>query len=390
MVEYSPFSEEVMRDPHPIYKRMRAEAPVYHIEEYDAWALSKFEDIWSCSMDAKHFSAAQGTTSSHLLTKVQPVTPMLNLMDPPQHTQLCSQMRHHFTPAAIGKLEPMIRDIARKNVEAALAKGELDGMSNLASKVSVAVACLVTGIPLEDTERMNDLVWRFFGREPGIDGMTPDGLAAMEEMFGYFAEASEKRRTEGDKDDLISLLNNVEIDGKKLDTAAIASHISLLIIGGSETLPKVFASSVQWLGEYPEQRAQVAKNPEMIPNAFQEVLRYDMPTQFLCRVVTHEVEVRGKTLRPGQPVLYLYPSANRDEDEFENPDSFDVTRNIPRLLSFGHGTHLCLGIHAAKLEGRVLLEELLAKVPEYSLDLGRSERLVTDFVQGWSKLTITF
>ena len=134
----------------------------------------------------------------------------------------------------------------------------------------------------------------------------------------------------------------------------------------------------------------MAKKPEMLPNAFLEVLRYDMPTQFLCRTVTQEVEVRGKTLKPGQPVLYLYPSANRDEDEFENPDVFDVKRNIPRLLSFGHGTHLCLGIHAAKLEARVLLEELLVKVPEYSLDLDRSERLVTDFVQGWSKLTITF
>ena len=390
MVNYNPFSEEVMRDPHPTYKKMRREAPVYHIEEYDAWALSKFDDIWTCAMDSKHFSAAKGTTSSHLLTKVQPVTPMLNMMDPPQHTTLRSAMRHHFTPAAIGKLEPVIRDVARTNIEAALERGELDVMSDLASKVSVTVACQVTGIPLEDTGRMNDLVWRFFGREPGIDGMTPDGLAAMEEMFGYFAELSEKRRVEGDKDDVVSLLNNIEIDGQKLDTASIASHISMLIIGGSETLPKVFASAVQRLGEYSDQRAEVAKNSELVPNAFLEVLRYDMPTQFLCRTVTEEIEIRGQKLRPGQPVLYLYPSANRDEDEFENPDAFDVKRRIPRLLSFGHGTHLCLGIHAAKLEGRVLIEELLAKVPDYSLDLDRSERLVTDFVQGWSKLTITF
>jgi cytochrome P450 len=237
---------------------------------------------------------------------------------------------------------------------------------------------------------MNDLVWRFFGREPGVDGMTPDGIAAMEEMFGYFAELSERRRNEGSKDDLVSLLNDVEIDGQKLDTQSIASHISLLIIGGSETLPKVFASAVQWLGEYPDQRAEVARDPALVPNSFLEVLRYDMPTQFLCRTVTNEVEIRGKKLKPGQPVLYLYPSANRDEDEFVDPDSFDVKRQIPRLLSFGHGTHLCLGIHAAKLEGRVLIEELLAKIPDYELDLDNSERLVTDFVQGWAKLKIKF
>jgi len=390
MVTYNPFSEEVMRDPHPIYKQLRREAPVYHIEEYDAWALSKFEDIWKCSMDHKHFSAAQGTTSAHLLTKVQPVTPMLNLMDPPEHTKLRSQMRHHFTPAAIGKMEPVIREVTSKCLDEALDRGEIDVMSDLASKVSVTVACLVTGIPLEDTELMNDLVWRFFGREPGVDGMTPDGLKAMEEMFGYFAQISEKRRAEGSSGDLVSLLNDFEIDGQKLDTASIASHISLLIIGGSETLPKVFASSVKHLADHPDQRAEVAADPSLIPNAFLEVLRYDMPTQFLCRTVTNELEIRGKKLQPGQPVLYLYPSANRDEDEFENPDAFDVHREIPRLLSFGHGTHLCLGIHAAKLEGRVLLEELLKRIPEYSLDLDHSERLVTDFVQGWAKLMIRF
>jgi cytochrome P450 len=390
MVHYNPFSEEVMRNPHPIYKQMRAEAPVYHMEEYDAWALSKFDDIWTCSMDNKHFSAAQGTTSAHLLTKVQPVTPMINLMDPPQHTKLRSQMRQFFTPAAIGRLEPTIRDIAQKCVAAALERGRLDVMSDLASQVSVTVACQITGIPLEDTARMNELVWRFFARKPGIEGMTPDGLAAMEEMFAYFSELSERRRKEGDKDDVVSLLNNIEIDGQKLDTASIASHISMLVIGGSETLPKVFASAVQRLGEYPRFRAEVARDRALVPNAFLEVLRYDMPTQFLCRTVTSDIEIRGQKLKPGQPVLFLYPSANRDEEEFDDPDTFDIHRRIPRLLSFGHGTHLCLGIHAAKLEGHVLLEELLAKIPEYSLDLESSERLVTDFVHGWARLDITF
>ncbi len=390
MVSYNPFSEEVMRDPHPIYRQLRREEPVYHIEEYDAWALAKFEDIWKASMDNKHFSAARGTTSSHLLTKVQPVTPMLNNMDPPQHTQLRAAMRHHFTPAKISGLEPVIREIAVKSLDEARDRHEMDVMADLASKVSVTVACLVVGIPLEDAGLMNDLVWRFFARDPEIDGMTPDGLKAMEEMFVYFTDISQKRRQQGDQGDVVSLLNDIEIDGKKLDDGAIASHISMLIIGGSETLPKVFASSVQHLANHPDQRAEVAKDPSLVPNAFLETLRYDMPTQFLCRTVIDDVEVRGKKLEAGQPVLFLYPSGNRDEEEFENPDSFDIHREIPRLLSFGHGTHLCLGIHAAKLEGRVLLEELLPRFPEYALDLDRSERLVTDFVQGWGKLQITF
>jgi cytochrome P450 len=390
MVKYSPFLPEVMRDPHPIYRQLRREAPVYHLEEYDAWVLSKFEDIWTASMDNRHYSAAKGTTASHLLTKVQPVTPMINMMDPPQHTQLRSALRNHFTPAVVKELEPVVRDIAVKNLDAALERGQLDVMADLASQVSVTVACLIVGIPLEDAPLMNDLVWRFFAREPGIQGMTPDGLAAMNEMFAYFTKISQERRRSGDRDDVVNLLNNIEIDGRKLDDASIASHISMLIIGGSETLPKVFASAVQRLGEYPAQRAELAKDLALVPNAFQEVLRYDMPTQFLCRTVVQEHQIRGQKLRTGQPILFLYPSANRDEDEFENPDVFDVHREIPRLLSFGHGTHLCLGIHAAKLEGRVLLEELLRRIPEYEVDRARSERLVTDFVQGWAKLAIRF
>ena len=390
MVRYNPFSAEVMSDPYPIYKRLRAEAPVYYIEEYDAWALSKFEDIWTASMDTTHYSAEKGTTSSHVLTKVQPVTPMINMMDPPKHTQLRSAIRHHFSPAAVRALEPTIREIAVRGLEQGRERGRLDVMADLASQVSVTVACLIVGIPLADTALMNDLVWRFFKREPGIDGMSPDGLKAMEEMFAYFTKISQERRKQGQRTgDIIELLNEIEIGGAKLDDFSIASHISMFIIGGSETFPKVFANAIRRLGEHPDQRAECAKDPSLIPNAFLEGLRFDMPTQFLCRTLTREHEIRGQKLRPGQPILFLYPSANRDEDEFQDPDRYDIHRSIPRLLSFGHGTHMCIGIHAAKLEGRVLLEETLKRIPEYEIHLDQAERLVTDFVQGYASFPIT-
>ncbi len=391
MVEYNPFAEDVMRDPHPVYKRLRAEAPVYYIEPYDAWALSKFEDIWNASTDNDHYSCASGTTSAHLLTKVQPVTPMLNLMDPPQHTVLRSQVRKHFSPQAIRELEPTIRKLATGCLDAAMERGRIDVMGDFASQISVKVACMVTGIPLEDGDLLNDLVWRFFKREPGVEGMTPDGLAAMGELFAYFTQLSQERRRSGsDADDVVNLLNRIEIDGERLDDGAIASHLSMFIIGGSETFPKTFANAVRWLGENPDQRAECAADPGLVPNAFLEALRYDMPTQFLCRKVVKDVTVRGQKLREGQPVLFLYPSANRDEDEFDDPDRFDVHREIQRLLSFGHGTHMCIGIHVAKMEGKVCLEETLRLIPEYDLDYGNAERLVTDFVQGYAAFPVTF
>ena len=390
MVKYNPFSEEVMNDPLPVYARLREEAPVYYMEEYDAWVLSRFEDIWNCSMDADHFSAAEGTTSSHLLTKVQPVTPMLNMMDPPQHTALRSKIRLHFQPAAIRKLEPTVREIASSCLDAALARGELDVIGDLAQEVATKVACLISGIPLEDGDMLNDLVKRFFRREPGVDGMTEDGLAAMNEMFAYFIGQSHAKREDTDANDVISLLNDFELDGEKLDDMSIASHISMFIIGGSETFPKVFANLVRRMGEHPDQRAECAADPTLIPDAFLEGVRYDMPTQFLCRMITKDLELGGQTLKAGQPILYLYLSANRDPREFENPDVFDIHRKAPRILSFGHGTHLCLGIHGAKMEGKVCLEELLKRIPEFDLAMDRADRLVTDFVQGYASFPITF
>ncbi len=391
MVNYNPFSQEVMRDPLPVYAKLREEAPCYHIDEFDAWALSRFEDIWAASMDNKHYTATLGTTSSHLLTKVQPVTPMINMMDPPDHTKLRSQVRKHFAPAAIRHLEPIIREIASTCLEVASEEGEIDAMGEFSNQVAVKVACIVNGIPLEDGDMLNDLVWRFFAREEGTDGMTEDGLAAMGELFGYFIALSQARRRQvSDADDVVNLLNSIELDGKKLDDESIASHMAMFIIGGAETFPKTFATSLMRLAEHPDQRAQCVSDPSLIPDAFLECLRYDMPTQFLCRSVTQEHQIHGQKLKPGNPVLFLYPSANRDPREFDDPDVFDIQRKAPRFLSFGHGTHACIGLHVAKMEAKVCLEETLKRHPEYAIDLDRAERLVTDFVQGFASFPIRF
>jgi len=391
MVQYDPFSEAVMRDPYPIYADLRREAPVYYIEQYDAWAISKFQDIWDCSKDNKHFTATRGTTSAHVLTKVQPVTPMLNMMDPPEHTRLRAAMRQFFTPANAAPLEPFIREMARASVAEARDKGRMDVMNDFSSNVAVKVACKVNGIPQEDGDMLNDLVWRFFKRDPEIEGMTPDGLKAMEELGGYFYQLAHTVRARGaDDGDVVSLLCKWEIDGQPMSLETIASHMTLLIIGGAETFPKTFANATQLLAEHPDQRARVAADLSLVGDAFQESLRYWMPTQFLCRVVTEELEMRGKKLQPGQPVLFLYPSANRDEDEFRNPDVFDIDRKAQRILSFGAGTHACIGMHVAKLEAKVCLEEFLGAFPEYEIHLDQAERLITDFVQGYASFPVTF
>jgi cytochrome P450 len=391
MLKYNPFSEDVMRDPLPVYKQLRDEAPAYYIEEYDAWALSRFEDVWQASLNTENFTTTKGTTPAQLLTKVQPVTPMLNLMDPPEHTRLRTLVRDHFAPRSLRELEGLIRETAAGCLDAALKTDKMDVMAEFSSQVAVRTACTVIGVPREDCDLMNDLVWRFFGREEGVTGMTPDGLKAMEELFGYLVELSRKRRAAAAvASDVVNVINDVAIDGEKLDDMAIASHLAMFVIGGAETFPKTFANIIRRLGEHPEQRARCVADQSLIPNAYLEGLRYDMPTQFLCREVTRDYEIHGQIMKPGQALLLLYHAANHDEREFENPDVFDIDRKIPRLLSFGAGTHACLGIHVAKMEGKVCLEETLRRIPDYQLDLDHAERLVTEFVQGYGTFPIRF
>jgi cytochrome P450 len=220
--------------------------------------------------------------------------------------------------------------------------------------------------------------------------MTPDGLAAFGELDAYFRDLIQQNRKHPGPASVLKTLLEIELDGEKLDDTAIASHLTMLIIGGAETFPKTFANIVRRLAEHPGQRAECVADPSLIPDAFTEGLRYDMPTQFLCRVVTKDLEFHGKTMKPGQPVLFLYPSGNHDEREFENPDAFDIHRKPARILSFGYGPHSCIGINVARLEARVCLEETLKAIPEYELDVTGAERLVTDFVQGYAKLPVTF
>jgi cytochrome P450 len=390
MLEYDPFSEEVMRDPGPIYKRMRDEAPAYYCEKWDCWALSRFADIWKASADVKHLTATRGTTSAHLLTKVQPVTPMLNLMDPPEHSKLRSAMRAYFAAPEVAPLESMIRDMARQSLAQAVEAGGMDAIVDYSAPIAVTVACTVNGLPVEDGPLLNDLVWRFFARQEGTVGMTADGLAAFGEMDTYFKKLIAQRRKNPGPPSVLQTLLETEVDGAKLDDSAIASHLSMLIIGGSETFPKTFANIVRRLAQHPDQRAECVADPSLIPDAFTEGLRYDMPTQFLCRSVTQPMEFHGQTFQPGQAVLFLYPSGNHDDREFDDPERFDIHRKPARILSFGYGPHSCIGINVARLEAKVCLEELLSVAPDYALDEANAERLVTDFVQGYAKFPVTF
>ena len=216
-------------------------------------------------------------------------------------------------------------------------------------------------------------------------------FAAMRELMAYFQACLDERRRRP-RDDIMTLLVEAEIpgEGTRLDDDELKAFFNLLATAGNETVTKLLATLFDLLAEHPDQRRECAENPALIPDAYHEGLRYDMPTQFLCRTVAKPIEFHGQTFQPDQGVCLLYPAANRDEREFPDPDRFDIHRKAPRILSFGQGIHLCLGMQVAKLEGRLCLEALLSRMPEYEVDLDAADWFRTDFVQGYAALPITF
>jgi cytochrome P450 len=286
-------------------------------------------------------------------------------------------------------LEPSARKLASELLDGVAERAEFDAVGDFAARLSVSVACLAIGLPVEDGPMLTGWVQSFFHHDPDRGGMTREGMAALERLTRYSQDqVAARRRRPVDSPRALDALVRFELDGRRFSDADAASHVSMLVIGGSETFPKVLASCLLRLWQLPDQRAWLAEHPSGIPDAWSEVLRYDMPTQFLGRTLLRDVRLHGEHLRAGQAVIFLYPSANRDPREFPDPDRLDIRRRAPRMLSFGAGHHQCLGTHVARMEGKVCLELLLSRFPRYEVDLARAVRLRTEFVQGFASLPV--
>jgi cytochrome P450 len=389
-VDYDTFSAEVIHgDSHGIYKRLRDESPVHWMEQWNAWALSRFEDVW-WACEGKFVSSAQGATSAHLLTKVQPVLPLINSMDPPEHTKLRGGLRKHFMPARVRALEPMIRSLVKELLEPFADGGTHEFVEGFAQPLAMNVGCAVIGLPVEDGDYLRDVIGRFFHREPGQAGMTEGGLAAMLEMNDYLQRISALQRANppAEPNAMTVLRDYRDADGNALSDDDIGSHLSLLLIGGTDTLPKVLANLLLRLQQNPAQRVELAGQPDLSVPAFNETVRIDMPTNNMCRMLSEDVERHGQKMQAGQPIVLLYTAANRDEREFPDPERFDIHRNPPRSLGFSHGTHACIGLHVARKEGEVAIQEILSRFPEYEVDESGLETYATEFVKGYSAMPV--
>ena len=395
MVDYDPFSEAILDDPFPVYRALRERSPVHYLPKYDCWALSRFEDIWAAGQDPMSFrSPGPNLLSFELPEGMLPEfsdRASIFAMNPPDHTELRRHLTRHFTPGAVRGLEASAREVVRNALERVLPTGRCDVIGDLAGQLSVRIACMLVGLPVADGDRLVEIVRRFFAREPGVQGMPPSAMHAALELREYLLDAINDRRRSGIGDrDILDMFLSARIADRPFSDEELTGQLTTLVVGGTETLPKVFAGGVLQLSRHPDQRRALANDPSRIPDAFQEIARYEMPTNFLTRTLGRDLEMRGQKLREGQGVLFLFRSANRDAEEFPDPDRFDIHRRPPRILSFGQGTHLCLGQHAARLEARVAYEELLARIPDFEVNEAEVVPARSEFVAGYLEMPIQF
>jgi cytochrome P450 len=387
---YNPYSESFRADPWPIYKKMRDEAPVYYIEELDAWALSRFEDVWQASMDRTSYTATRGTSPDALLHDGPPPPSVFLFMDAPQHRLHRDLISSAYLRESVALREASIRALTRELLQQQMHREQVE-VHSLASQVAKYTIADFIGLRREEIDHIRMLIDVFYHREPGIAGTTPQGFQAFNEAREFILDLIAKyRRDAPASTSHIHTWLNAATNNTAMSDEEIYFCIFALSITGSDTVPLTTAGTVYYLAQHPEQLAAVRADPALIPQAFAETTRYDQATNILGRTLLCDIELNGQTLRKGRPVLFLYASANRDDREFELPDTYIIARRPRRTLSFGAGMHVCLGQHLARLEGKIILEELITTLPDFTVDTASSKRLFGEFLQGYCHVPIEF
>lgn len=401
-LDYDPFSQEAMTNPQPLYKRLRKERPIYKLPQYNAWAVSRFEDVWKLFRERTRFTEAEGQVFAREIleaplaeTPPKPkLTPLdlFNNLDPPLHTQVRRAMAGSLDFGAVDEFEPALRAIVRQRLDLLAEKGRLDLNGEFASYVSAGAACHVVGLDAAQAAETISLVNRSVARAPGRSGITEDGWAAIAEINARLKAVVTQRRTGNIPGDsrMIDGLIAAKLPGRgPLTDDEIALQLVSILIGGTESLPKVIAAGFRELANNPAQRAAIAADPVgRAAAAFEEMTRLFAPAQWFGRTLKEDGEVCGEHMRAGERVLLLTASANRDEREFADPDVFKWDRLMRRVVAFGMGPHLCIGMHIARLEGRLIIEETLKRFPDFTVDEAAGHYAVSEFQIGWARLPI--
>ncbi|HXY93437.1 MAG TPA: cytochrome P450 [Acidimicrobiia bacterium] len=397
---YDPYDYEVDANAHAVWKRLRDEAPLYYNEKYDFFALSRFDDVLPAMLDTATFSSAHMTVLE-MMTPEPSSGGMMIFMDPPEHTHLRKLVSRAFTPRAIHGLEARVRRLCARYLDQFVGNDGFDFVDQFGALVPPSVILALLGFPDDAADEWRHGVDEMFHMDETqqgfVDGRSAEEILEERQMTGdalfvMLPGILEERRREP-RDDLISVLVQSDLeddDGttRKLTNAEIGSFVTLLSIAGTETVARLLSWAAVLLARHPDQRRVLVDDPALIPNAIEEMLRYEAPSPVNARWVNRDLEYHGRPVPKDSRMILLNGSADRDERHFADADVFDVRRTIDRHVAFGYGTHFCVGAALARLESRVAIEETLARFPAWDIDDAELEWVHTSTVRGYAKVPI--
>lgn len=384
---YDPYDVTIDVDPYPVYRRLRDEAPVYYNDKFGFWGLSRFADVEAALRDVENLSSAKGDILE--VVKAEPVMPLGVFIneDPPLHTVHRLLVSRAFTPRKMAAIEDQVRAFCAACLDPLRDGDRFDFTTDLGSEMPMRVIGMLVGMPDSLQRSVRSVAGRRLRNKPG----EPLPVSKDNYFNGNMFREYVAWREQNPSDDLVTELLNVEftdVDGtvRRLSTEELLVFLGVVANAGTETVGRLFGWLGKLLGEHPDQRRELSRDPSLIANAVEEVLRFEPPVHHIARYVANDVVYHGQTIPAGSALLLMSGSANRDDRKFDDPDTFDIHRVANNHLSFGRGTHFCLGASLARVEGRVALEEILKRWPDWTVDADNAERAPTATVRGWDSM----
>jgi cytochrome P450 len=388
-VYYDPYDVGINADPYPVYARLREEAPAYHNEAYDFWAISRHDDVQQALVDWRTFSNSRSDILDLIKAGVELPPGVILFEDPPLHTMHRKLMSRVFTPRRMAALEDQVREYCVRCLDPLVGEDRFDIISALAAQMPMRVIGMLLGIPEQDQVAVRDKTDANLRTEPG----KPMAIKQEEVASGALFEDYIDWRAEHPSDDLMTQLLNAEFEDEHGETRTltrqeVSTYTAVLAGAGNETTGRLIGWLAKLLAEHPDQRRAIVDDRGLLPQVIEETLRFEPTGHAVARYVMEDVELHGTTIPAGSAVQLLVASANRDPRRHEDPDVYDVHRHDVQHLTFGYGLHFCLGANLARLEGRVALDELLNRFPEWDVDLDDSALAPTSTVRGWERLPL--
>ena len=384
-VYYDPYDVEIDADPYPIYRRLRAEAPLYYNERYDFFAISLAEDVERVLADHGTFISGRGAFLDFIRANLEMPPGMFIFEDPPSHTRHRKLLSRVFTPRRMAELEPQIRAYCARSLDRFVGSGRFDFVADFGAEVPMRTISMLLGIPESDQETVRDQATGSMRTEPGQPMRIEE--VGNPEMYAEYIDW----RAEHPSDDLMTDMLRSEFEDesgkvRRLTREEILTYCTLIGSAGNETAARLIGWIGKVLADHPDQRRELAVDPSLIPSAVEEVLRFEPPGHNFARYVSKDVELHGTTVPEGSVMVFLIGAANRDERRFPNGENFDIHRTPVKYFTFGYGIHYCLGAALARLEGQIALDEILKRFPEWEIDIDNARLTSASVVRGWETL----